>query len=500
MKNAKTLLIYPPLGSDDAFIKDVPLSLLYLAAHSVKSGFTVEILDLRLSPDWMKSLKEHLTADVMLAGISVMTGNPIKNAIEITKFIKSNSRSKVIWGGHHPTMEPESTIKFEGIDYIIRGFGSEALSTLLHELVKKRPSFEKVPALSYRRNNQIVHNKVLHKWEMIPFRDIPYQLIKHTYEQYNRFGSEERIMPIFTSLGCPYQCSFCMAPVIYEKMKKKWVTYDIDEVIQHMQYLIQQFGVTYISVYDDDSFIDSKRMMTLLRRIIDEKIHLIIDFRGARINELDKMNDADYEIMVKAGVRHFQVGLESGSQKVLDIMNKKINIEQIIRVNKRLSRFNLVPLYNLMTGVPGETVDDIIETKNLVLRLYNDNPNCIVGFPAKFKPLPGTQLYYESIKFGLKPIELLEEWIKIDTAETDMYFPWYTRKYDKYIKMFQVTSFFLDKKILREIQSTTVLNTFLRIAAAIYRPLAMFRLKYNITWFNVEYMMYIAFRKILGRR
>ena len=493
----KTLLIYPPLGSDDMFIKDVPLSLVYLAAESVKRNFHIEILDLRLHDDWQNEVIRHLNKDVMLVGISVLTGNPIKNAIEITNMIKEYSNSKVIWGGHHPTMEPDSTMMFEKIDFIIRGFGSASLGLLISEMLKDSPDFSGVPGLSYRKDGGVLHNKMNDGWEMIHYRDIPYNLIENNFDKYNRFHNNERIMPIFTSLGCPYKCAFCMAPVLYKDKVKKWVPYETEEVIEHIKYLIDKFKITYLSVYDDDSFIDATRMGKIMERLVEEGINIKIDFRGARINELDRMDDGYFELMVKAGVKHFQVGLESGSQRVLDIMNKKINYDQIVRVNSRLSKYNLVPIYNLMTGVPGETIEDIRITKDLILKLYKENSNCIIGFPAKFKPLPGTHLYNVAVESGLKAVNTLDGWSKIDTADSDMFFPWYTKEYNAYILMFQITSFFIDKKILREIPPTTFLNRLLRAAARIYRPIALFRLKYNISAFNVEYVIYKAFRRLL---
>ena len=497
LKVKKTLLIYPPLGSDDVFIKDVPLSLIYLAAESVKEGYPIEILDLRLYSDWKREVEKRLADGVMLTGISVMTGNPIKNAIAITNFVKENSDSKAVWGGHHPTMEYESTMRFDKIDFVIRGFGSNPLKMLVGELLKDKPDFTNVPSLSYRQDGRVIHNTQSKGWEMIPFRNIPYFLIDENIDKYNRInlGKKERLMPIFTSMGCPYRCSFCMAPTMYKDRDKKWVTFEVDEVIEHIKFLVEKYNVTYLSVYDDDSFIDIERMRRIMERIIEEGIKLKIDFRGARINELDRMGDEYFELMVRAGVSHFQVGLESGSQKVLNIMNKKINYDQIVRVNRRLARYNLTPIYNLMAGVPGETIEDLKLTRDLVLLLYEENKNCITGFPAKFKPLPGTVLYNEAVKRGLKPIDKLEDWIAIDTGESDMFFPWYTKESNNYINMFQITSYFIDNKIIREIPPTTLFNKILRIIAVIYRPIALLRLKYDITAFNIEYLMYRLFRK-----
>ncbi|MEW5691816.1 MAG: radical SAM protein [Candidatus Hydrogenedentota bacterium] len=503
MNNKSVLLIYPPLGSDDIFIRDIPLSLLYAATLSVKNGYHIEILDLRICKDFRGTLIKRIAkGDILLVGISVLTGNPIKYAIEITDIIKSFRREiKIVWGGHHSTMEPESTMGFKKIDFLIRGFGSKPLKKLIEQLFNDTNNFSEIQGLTYRDGDKIISNDIETEWEIINYKDIPYHLIENNLVNYSRFKGRDRTFPIFTSMGCPYKCSFCMAPLLYKNFKRKIIYFDIDEVIEHIKFLIERYNATEISIYDDDSFVDIKRMEYFFKRIIGEDIRIKIDFRGIRIDELYRLDNNFLELMRKAGVRHFQVGLESGSQKVLDILNKNIKIEQIIEVNRRLIDYKeLVPLYNLMTGIPGETIAELKATRDLVLKLYNENPNCIIGFPAKFKPLPGTELYKIAVKdYNLRKIDTLSEWAKIDTAETDLYFPWYTRECNNYIKMFQVVSFFIDKKILREIECTSVINKILRIIAILYRPVALFRLKHNITLLNIEYFLYTLIRRAIQK-
>ena len=96
----RVVLIYPRLGSLDVFIKDLPLSLIYAAADTAKSGFEVRIIDLRLVGDksWQKLVHREITRDTVLVGLSVMTGSPIKYALMVSKFIKENFSVPVVWG------------------------------------------------------------------------------------------------------------------------------------------------------------------------------------------------------------------------------------------------------------------------------------------------------------------------------------------------------------------------------------------------------------------
>ena len=500
---AKILLIYPKLGSTDALIRDLPLSLLYVAVDSIKAGFDVKIIDLRFREKaWEDLIRQELTEDTILVGISVMTGSPIKCALEVTELVKMKDRSiPVVWGGPHPTVEPDTTLKNENIDFLIKGYGSESLCSLAAELRNSTSNLSAIEGLSYRSEGEIRHNPIKCNHEIPAHADIPYHLIDIDWNKFSRFDGEERIFPVFTSLGCNYNCGFCISPTIYSKMQKRWVTYKIEDVVSHIEFVMEKYGASYISFYDDDSFHDLDRMRELFEEIKKKQPGLTMGFRGARINEIDKMDTSFLELMQEAGVRHMQIGVESGSPKILKLMHKGINVEQIIRVNKKLSQFpKLRPLYNIMAGVPGETLEDLKMTKDLMLILIKDNPYCLTGAVADFKPIPGSEFFQSSLEHGLQPPQTLEQWSEYDTFDTYISHPWYEKSFKSYINMMQVTSYFIDDKITKEIISKRLAYRLARLAARLYKPIALFRLKKNITGFLVEYKLMGLFFFILRRK
>lgn len=500
---AKILLVYPKLGSSDALIRDLPLSLLYAAVDSIKASFDVKIIDLRFrEKGWQDLVRQELTEDTVLVGVSVMTGSPIKCALEVTELVKAKDRSTpVVWGGPHPTIEPDTTLKNENIDFLIKGYSSKSLCALATELSNGTSNFSTIEGLSYRNGETICHNPAMCAHEMPFHKDIPYHLIDVDWKKFGRFDSGERIFPVFTSLGCHYNCGFCISPAIYSKMGKRWVTYRIEDVISHIEFVMEKYNANYISFYDDDSFHDLDRMRKLFQEIKKKQLDIIMGFRGARINEIDKMDTSFLELMQEAGVRHMQIGVESGSPKILKLMHKGINIEQIIRVNKKLSQFpKLRPLYNIMAGVPGETLEDLKMTKDLMLTLIKDNPYCLTGAVADFKPIPGSRFFKLSLEHGLKPPQTLEQWSEYDTFDTYICHPWYEKSFKKYINMMQVTSYFIDDKITKEISSKKLAYRLMRLCARLYKPIALLRLKKNITGFLIEYKLMGLIFSILGRR
>ena len=104
--------------------KDIPLSLIYAAADSVKNGFDVKIIDLRLAGEnWQKYVDDALQNGCTLVGFSVMTGNPISTSLRVSSYIKEKYNIPIVWGGPHPTILPEQTLSNPLVDYIIRDWG-----------------------------------------------------------------------------------------------------------------------------------------------------------------------------------------------------------------------------------------------------------------------------------------------------------------------------------------------------------------------------------------
>lgn len=498
---AKILLIYPKLGSGDAFIKDLPLSMLYVAVDSVKVGFDVKIVDLRFRErGWQDLIYKELTDDTVLVGVSVMTGSPIKCALEVTELVKrKNSSLSVVWGGPHPTIEPDTTLQNENIDFLIKGYGSKSLCSLAKELSQGTTNFSTIEGLSYRNGETICHNPAMCVHEMPAYTDIPYHLIDIDWKKFGRLDGKERIFPIFTSLGCHYNCGFCISPTLYSQMDNRWVTYPIHDVVSHIEFVVRKYNANYISFYDDDSFHNLDRMRELFQEIKKKQLDITMGFRGARINEVDKMDTSFLELMQEAGVKHMQIGVESGSPRILKLMHKGINVDQIIRVNKKLSQFpKLCPLYNIMAGVPSETLEDLKMTKDLMLTLIKDNPYCLTGSVADFKPIPGSRFYKLSLEHGLKPPQALEEWSEYDTFDSYICHPWYGKSFKQYINMMQVTSYFIDDKLLKEIKSNRFIYRLIRTLAKLYKPFALFRLKKNLTGFLVEYKIMRMMMSFMG--
>ncbi len=499
------LLIYPKLGSMDSMFIDLPLSIIYAASDSVKAGYNIKLSDLRtIDADWRLELNSLFKNKIMLAGVSVMTGKPLQYAKEISQYIRKISpETKIIWGGPHVTVVPD-TINEPYIDFIIRGYGSKPLESLLRELKTHTGDFSQIPGISYKVDNKVVHNPKSKEHEIILHKDIPYALMDINSPKYKRTYNNQKMFPIFSSIGCPYKCTFCLHPTVYEELNNpKWKPIEVDEVVSHMEFIISRYQANHIVFIDDTSFPNIPRMKLLFEQILEKKINISLEFRGARINEIDRMTEDFLDLMVRAGTKMIMAGVESGSDRLLSRNNKNTTVEQILRVNKKLSRFPQIKVhYNFIYGMPGETYEDLLETKKVALQLIRDNPEAYIGCGSDWKPIPGTKmLEYAQKEYDYHVPGTLEEWIEIDSFDSvkKIVHPWYTKKMNNMIKLLQISSIVIDDKLIKVSDSNkSFLYKIFILCSIIYKPIALFRLKYNFTYFMIEYDIWRFIIKLLG--
>lgn len=467
---------------------NIPVGLLYVASRVIpEQRVDVEILDCRIRRDWREYLRRKIAEeDILLVGVSVMSGLPVFKGVEVNRLVKSIKDVPVVWGGAHPTILPEKTLELEGVDFCVRGFGSRPFQRLVASLLEGSVKPEAVKGLCYKQYGQACTSEIEDRFEDHDYKKIPYELIDAFVEKYFE-GQSQRMFSIYSVWGCVYQCAFCISPVWYKELKKKWVPFPPRDVVDHIEFLIKRYSIDFVYFIDDDTFVKLDHFAGIARELESRKINIRIGIRGLRINEADKMNVEDLALVEKVGGRLVHIGVESGSDRMLKIMKKGITVEQSIRVNKKMAGFeNIIPMYNILCGIPSETIEDLKDTGRFMLRLAQDNPNCIIFDPGKFIPYPGSKLYDLAIEYGFKLPSTPEEWKLLD-QECDIYQPWYTPKYNRYIKMLQVTSYALSNWEAYLEGYTGWLRAMFHIAKVIYRPVAKARIRLGFSQLLLEY-------------
>jgi len=152
--------------------------------------------------------------------------------------------------------------------------------------------------------------------------------------------------------------------------------------------------------------------------IIEQSLDIIFEVQGIRYDSALQIDEDFLGLLYKSGLRKVHFGAESGSQRILDMVGKGITIDDIINVNRRWAKYDIVVQHNFMAGFPTETIDDIKATINLIYKLKNENPHAMTSPICPYTPYPGTALYQKALDNGFTKRKTLEDWIEADYGDS----------------------------------------------------------------------------------
>ena len=489
------ILVYPKIGIYGTIIIDLPLALIHASRLAYSKGYSIKIIDCRIDDDWKKTLLESLKNDPYAVMISAMTGKPIQYALEVSKFVKDNSNTLVVWGGIHPTLLPMQTLEHPLIDAVVQGDGEVTLYEML-EALEHGKSFHGIAGLHFKENGKLIQNPKRSPTDLnaLPDEIPPYDLVD--IKKYRRQGFNETSFSILTSSGCPHRCTFCHVPAT----DSKWIPEDVGRTMRHIKYVMDKYHPDYLYINDNDFFVNLKRAEALFEEIKKEKIDVVVGFRGTRVDELTRADHKLFSLMEDIGVRELHIGAESGSQRILDYIKKGIKVQNTVDVNRRLTKHPKIrPSYNFFTGVPGETEHDLYLTTNLVIKLLRENPYAQISSMTEFAPYPGTELYDIDIKQGYQPPQTLQEWADLDPGTAAKKCPWINQNRKRLMDMLYFTALFVDRKIEWHFLSNKPHFFLFRNMSKVYRPVARFRMKHHISAMPVEVHLKNLFYKYLEK-
>ncbi|MHA1309708.1 MAG: B12-binding domain-containing radical SAM protein [Candidatus Helarchaeota archaeon] len=363
-KQTRVLLIQPDYPKDYSFgpknaILFPALGLECIAANILDLA-DVRIFDYRIlrKNDLINELNDFKPNYV---GISCNFSTQIYHVYALANLAKSYGAKTVI-GGWHPTLVPDETISFPGVDIIIRGEGE----LTFRELIAKNSPIG-VKGLSYKINGKITHNpsRELSNLNSIapPARYLrPLRLRK----SYNFFGLPADLME--TSRGCPFNCKFCSIHVFYQK---KYRVKKIKNIIKEMNE-IREFS-QFLYIIDDNFMVYNEHVKNLCDAIIKSKLNMFF-MTTARIDMVNKYPET-FEKMAKAGFIFLFLGIESFSNRALKSLNKQIKFDEIKRGIKILHDLGFIIQGNVILGADfNDTIKDIESTIEYTKLLDIDLP------------------------------------------------------------------------------------------------------------------------------
>jgi len=414
------ILFFPKTGMDS--MVQLPLSILCVA--STTRDYDLLLIDERIESNAMDKVEKKSSGAICI-GVSVMTGRQILNGLKVSKIAKNHTR--VVWGGIHPTLEPNQTLDNKNIDIVVRGEGELTFPEVVKAL-EADSDLSRVRGIGFKERGQkkiITEDRDFVDTNVLP--DIPYDILNVEKYITQREGFR-RCLNLQTSRGCPHDCGFCINPVYN---KRRWRGLVAGNIVDKTEKLKERYKLDGIIYQEDNFFVDMKRV-TQFCQLMRER-YLDIGWKAnCRISYLIDKDLSFFDMLEKSGCKVLQFGVESGSDRILEILKKRITTKQIIVVNRKLAKTNIECRYNFMIGIPTETREEIEMTLRFIDVLKRENRNLESCFLNIYTPWPSTDLYLKSIQEGFVPPRTLEEWGSFNWNETLM--PWIDKKTARFMR------------------------------------------------------------------
>lgn len=388
------LLIFPRISFESLPSYTHPkLGLMYISSYMKKHGYKyIKIIDLDLVSwnfdTFCQKVKEY-SPD--LVGIQCMTTH-LESTYRISRFLRESLKNtRIVLGGSHFNSNPDDVFDHFDVDFVVRGEGEKTFLELVESL--DEPSqYRNIKGLIFRNaDGSVVKNgrrELDHELDNLPFPDYEDLFEGHPFygPPYSKTG---RMVTMMTSRGCPFRCAFCDAPNIHGSKVR---TRSVDNVIDEIKYLKKRYGIKEI-VFKDSNFHMSKKWVA---EFADKVTRQNLDISFFANYRAEVISDELVEPLKQAGCFLIFCGIESTEPSVQKILGKNTSIEQILRADESIKKYDIKRMYSFMFGSPGDTEKSLRSYIDLTLKtdpfLISINPT--IAFP-------GTDLYDYAVKHNL---------------------------------------------------------------------------------------------------
>ena len=387
------VLLVNPRNRFSGFIVIPNLALGYLAGAVRAAGHEVTVLDAARDELTLEQFRQAVARgryDVV--GLNVFSPS-FAAAADYARAVREVAPAAVVVaGGPHPTFEPvETLLRIPAIDYVVAGEGEIALPRLLACVsgggVPSTEALRALPNLAWRDGGTVACNPVQRVDDLDALAPVAWDLLapdRFPTVPNGVFSRKARIAPIITTRGCPYRCAFCGAR---HTLGSRVRVRSAEAVVAEMAELQRRFGVEEIHVLDDGFTQDRAHALRVCEHVRRARLGLPWAIpSGVRLDTLDVEL---LRAMEDAGVYSMAVGIEAGSQRVLDLMKKHLTLATIrekVALIKRHTRIRVTGFFIL--GFPGETLAEARQTVQLALELPIDRANFF-----NFTPFPGSEIH-----------------------------------------------------------------------------------------------------------
>ncbi|MBI5247980.1 MAG: B12-binding domain-containing radical SAM protein [Desulfomonile tiedjei] len=379
----KILLIPNPVLRRGLPTTYVPLGILSLATVLRNDGFNAEIFDINAlssDPTYRDVPEAILAQQADVIGFSAWC-NMYFYLVRFAEIIKKKRpETKIVFGGVHATHTDVETLRdFPQIDLVVRGECDHTISSVMRSIYDVN-ALKRVAGLSFRDGNEIIRTP--YSGPVQNMNDIP-------VPDYSLFPSIRSVdcISIDIGRGCPFRCAYCVSNQMSER---KFRIRSVESVIGIVKALVSEYKNTNLRFEHDLLTLNRQWLVRLCDELVKEKL----DVHWTCFSRIDTVDEGVVDRMADAGCRGIYFGIESGSARMQEILNKRLKLDMAIPIVRRACEKGIEVTSGFITGFPQEKLEDIADTMRLIMELClaGDRGVSLLDFWL-LVPFPGSPLF-----------------------------------------------------------------------------------------------------------
>lgn len=413
MDKVDILLINPGVAkqtmqslADEFAAIEPPFWLAVIAAYLRNNGLSVAVIDAiaeNMDPDEVairaNQFKPLLSCVIVYGSHPSASTQNMVSAGNICKALKKQTTSRVALGGLHPSALPARTMAEESVDFVIDGEGPLTLCALVKAMQdSKHPDYSSIKGLWWRDGDQVLHTErfpvisdldqimLTAAWDLLPMQ----KYRAHNWHCFQDLSRRQPYAAIYTSLGCPFNCSFCCINAPFGKPGIRFRR--PERVLEEIKLLHNVYRVRNLKIVDELFVLRPEHYMTIVDGILEAEYDLNI-WCYARV---DTVKTEYLKRMKSAGINWLALGIESASADLRDSATKNLHTNDIKEVVKKIQDAGIFVIGNFIFGLPNETETTMKNTLDLAMDLNCEYANfyCCMAYP-------GSRLFSEVSESGV---------------------------------------------------------------------------------------------------
>lgn len=508
----KIILVRPLVFSQTRMYYGAPLALLSICRIlAEEQKYDIKIFDPTVDKNYLKNIVK-ISKNAVCLGISAITGYSILDGLRIAKAVKKKyPQLPIVWGGWHPSILPQETIKDPLVDIVVIGQGERTFAKLVHALEKKQ-NLKNIKGLVYKtKTGKIITTTPRPLESLDNFPPIPYHLIDaEKFVVPQEYG--QRSLLYYSSYGCPHRCLFCVEQIVNHQ---KWVGLSPEKAAEEIHQLKNKYKLDSIQIIDSNFFIGEDRAIRFSQRLIKLNTQIKWGNVNGRTRQMSLYSDKTWRLMKQSGLSSILIGAESGDNDTLKYMQKDIKVSDTIRLTKICAKYDIKILSSFLVGFPRykdpkkchQSVEkEISTTLKLIDKMFKIYPRIRMMF-ALYLPYPSTALFQQCQDLGLEIPKRLIDWHDYlmaaeDATNLNIRQKWITKEQARRILMISVYIFFFKDpdsfSLVTAKISSLPYKLFLFFGFNVFKTIVNIRWKLKYFGLPLDFYLYNFLRKYSG--